>query len=165
VCLPPLQATGKRDSLKRLDGANARWQSKLEGVLDAGFGMHMYVARSALAGGPNLVLTSLFLAIFYRVEQMDLKPLGSHLRLQLDNTTGENKCTAVIGVCAWLVHMGYFQQVTMGFQPKGHTFNELDQAFSPTITQLHQEVVLTPDDLLSFLRQALKPKQVRTRDR
>lgn len=106
----PCQATGKRDTVKKLDGTS-RWQSKLEGVLDAGYGMHMFIARSALGGGPNLVATALVLALFNRVEHSD-RPLGSSLRVQLDNTCGENKCTTIIGVCAWLVHAGHFQQVS-----------------------------------------------------
>ena len=59
----PSQARAKRDKAKSLDCKN-RWQSKIEGVLDAGVGMMAYVAPVFLKGGADLVCTSLMLALF-----------------------------------------------------------------------------------------------------
>lgn len=105
----PTQPRDSRDTIKKFDGA-VRWGSKLEGVLDAGLGMNMYIARAALGSGGNLVCTALLLSLQKHVELG--RPLGRCLRLQLDNTTSENKCATVIGVCAWLVQMCHFQQVS-----------------------------------------------------
>jgi len=52
-------------------------------------------------------------------------------------------------------------QVTIGFQPKGHTFNALDQTFSPTINALHRETLPTVSSLVSFLRRSLRPYSIR----
>eukprot|EP00962_Isochrysis_galbana_P022134 scaffold6571_cov114-Isochrysis_galbana.AAC.1 len=49
----------------------------------------------------------------------------------------------------------------MGFQPKGHTFNALDQTFSPTINALHRETLPTVGSLVSFLRRSLRPYSIR----
>jgi hypothetical protein len=106
----PTQPRDSRDTIKKFDGA-VRWQSKLEGVLDAGLGMNMYIARAALGSGANLVCTALMLSLMKHVELG--RPLGKCLRLQLDNTTSENKCRTVIGTCAWLVHNRHFRQVCM----------------------------------------------------
>lgn len=114
----PTQPRDSRDTIKKFDGA-VRWQSKLEGVLDAGLGMNMYIARAALGSGANLVCTSLILALMKHVELQ--RPLGRCLRLQLDNTTSENKCTTVIGVCAWLVQKRHFRQVDNKPCPRART--------------------------------------------
>lgn len=106
----PTQPRDRRDTIKKFDGA-VRWQSKLEGVLDAGLGMNMYIARSALGSGANLVCTALMLSLMNHVEIG--RPLGRCLRLQLDNTTSENKCRTVLGLCAWLVHKKHFIQVSL----------------------------------------------------
>ena len=49
-----------------MDATN-RWQSKIEGVLDAGLGMMAYVAPSFVGGGANLVCTVLMLALFCHI--------------------------------------------------------------------------------------------------
>eukprot|EP00962_Isochrysis_galbana_P015053 scaffold4312_cov101-Isochrysis_galbana.AAC.1 len=59
-------ARARRDTVKRLAGME-RWQSKLDGVLDAGVGMLIYIARAALCGGANLVCTVLMLTLAHHV--------------------------------------------------------------------------------------------------
>ena len=95
-----------RDVVKSLDGAQ-RWSSKITGAQVAGAGMFAFVARAALGGGSNLVGTALLLTL----GSLNARgiTLGSRLQLILDNTTGENKCNAIIGLLAWLVHWNYFQ--------------------------------------------------------
>jgi hypothetical protein len=92
-----------------LDGTT-RWQSKLEGVPDAGVGMHVFIARAAIGGGATA-------------------PTWSTLHLQLDKTTGENKNATVFGFMALLVHWGVFAEAVVFFMPKStpSTFNLLDQ--------------------------------------
>ena len=91
----PSQARSHRDKAKKLDPQN-RWQSKVEGVLDAGVGMMVYVARTCIGAGPNLVCTVIMLALFCHHKLG--RVLGHVLHLQLDNTTSENKCLCVIAL-------------------------------------------------------------------
>lgn len=154
----PSQPRWKRDVAKRLDGIN-RWQSKVEAVLDAGVGMLVYVARLALGGGPNLVCTVLYLAIAMHVQLG--RPLGHRLHLQLDNTTAENKNRTLIGGVALLVAWGVFHEAVIFFMPVGHTYNELDAAFSPLITSMLRVAVATVSNLLSFITEFLAGKRLR----
>lgn len=135
-----------------MDGTT-RWQSKLEGVLDAGVGMHVFIAHAAIGGGANLVCTVLLLTLLKRVELG--RPLGSILHLQLDNTTGENKNATVFGFMALLVHWGVFNEAVVFFMPKGHTFNLLDQTFGPLINAMKGEVMATMTDMLNMMHRVI----------
>ncbi|KAL3894263.1 MAG: hypothetical protein SGPRY_013857, partial [Prymnesium sp.] len=146
----PSQARWKRDTSKKLDGAR-RWQSKVEGVLDAGVGMMAFVARIALGGGANLVATVLILTLVKHVEIG--RPLGAKLHLQLDNTTAENKNKTLLGTVALLVAWQVFEEATIFYLPVGHTYNELDAAFSPLITALLRRVIETMTGLLEFIQE------------
>lgn len=154
----PSQARAKRDTSKRLDGT-CRWQSKVEGVLDAGVGMFVFVAHMALGGGPNLVATVLLLTLFHHFELG--RPLGGRLHLQLDNTTAENKNNVIIGVAGLLVGWGWFHEVVIFYLPVGHTYNELDAAFGPLISTLLLTVIATIRELLEFISMTLAIKNVR----
>lgn len=183
----PSQARARRDTVKRLDGSS-RWQSKLEGVLDAGVwhphispsedtheglhilmqtclrfgagvGMYIFLAREALGGGPNLVCTVLLLSLRAHINVG--RPLGAKLHLQLDNTTAENKNNTVLGLVALLVAWGVFREASIFFMTVGHTYNELDAAFAPLIDALLSNVVPTISALLEFVPLALSTKRVR----
>lgn len=154
----PHQARARRDTSKKLDGTH-RWQSKVEGVLDAGVGMLAYIAHAALGGGPNLVCTVLLLTLFHHVAVG--RPLGSRLHVQLDNTTAENKNVTLIGVVGLLVAWGWFEEATIFYLPVGHTYNELDAAFGPLINTLLRSVVPTIQALLDFISATLAIKRVR----
>lgn len=154
----PSQARAKRDTSKRLDGT-CRWQSKVEGVIDAGVGMLAYIAHMALGGGPNLVATVLLLTLAHHVEAG--RPLGARLHLQLDNTTAENKNNVIIGVAGLLVAWGWFHEVVIFYMPVGHTYNELDAAFGPLINTLLYTVIATIRELLEFIATTLAIKNVR----
>lgn len=154
----PSQARWKRDTAKRLDGTN-RWQSKVEAALDAGVGMLVYIARVGLGGGPNLVCTVLYLTLMMHVQLG--RPIGRRLHLQLDNTTAENKNHTLMGAVALLLAWGVFNEAVIFFMPVGHTFNELDAAFSPLITSLLRVAVATVSAMITFIREALSGKRVR----
>jgi len=154
----PSQARWKRDTSKKLDGTH-RWQSKVEGVLDAGVGMMVFIARTALGGGGNLTATVLMLSLMHHVKLG--RELGDSLHLQLDNTTAENKNNTLLGCVGLLIAWGVFQEATIFFMPVGHTFNELDAAFSPLIQSLMRRVIPTVQGLISFLEEALAGKRVR----
>ena len=154
----PSQARTQRDKAKKLDPQN-RWQSKVEGVLDAGVGMMAYIARACIGGGANLVCTVMMLALFCH-HKLD-RPLGHVFHLQLDNTTSENKCICVIACVALMVHRGYFLQGRIFFLHVGHTYNDLDQTFSPLITEMLAKVMATISSLIAYLLRKLAVQRIR----
>lgn len=154
----PCQARWKRDTSKKLDG-KGRWQSKLEAVLNAGVGMMVYLCRVSLGCGANLVCTVLFLSLMTHYELG--RPFGRRLHLQLDNTTSENKNSTLIGAVALLVAWGVFDEAVIFFMPVGHTYNELDAAFSPLIQSLVKVALGTVSSLIAFVKEALAGKGVR----
>ena len=119
----------------------------------------VYVASAALGGGANLVCTVLMLALFCHVRLG--RPLGRSLHLQLDNTTAENKNTVVFGVVAWLVQVRIFDEGVIFFMHVGHTYNDLDQTFSPLIEEMMRVVIESLDALLAFLERKLSVQRVR----
>lgn len=121
--------------------------------------MLMYVARAALGGGPNLVCTVLLLTIVTHISLG--RPLGRRLHVQLDNTTAENKNNTLLSFVALLVAWGVFDGATVFFMPVGHTFNELDSAFSPLISAMHATVIPTISAMLSIIGMVLSTKRVR----
>lgn len=154
----PSQARKHRDKAKKLDPQN-RWQSKVEGVLDAGLGMMAYVARSCIGGGANLVCTVLMLSLFCHAKLG--RRLGHVLHVQLDNTTSENKNMTVIALIGLLVYRSHFLQGRLFFMHVGHTYNELDQTFSPLISEMLQMVMPTISSLLDYLLRKLAVQRVR----
>lgn len=121
--------------------------------------MFVFVARAALGGGANLICTVLMLTLAARLALG--RPLGRVLHLQLDNTTSENKNRTLLGFVALLVAWGVFDSATVFFLPVGHTYNELDAAFGPLITNLLKVVIPTISAMLSFIENALASKKVR----
>lgn len=128
-------------------------------VCVAGVGMLMFVARAALGGGPNLVCTVLVLTIATHIALG--RPLGRRLHVQLDNTTAENKNNVLLSLVALFVAWEVFDEATVFFMPVGHTFNELDSAFSPLISSMHATVIPTISAMLAAISSALATKRVR----
>ena len=126
----------------------------MEGVLLAGFGMFAYLAHVHIAAGANLVCTVLMKSLANMVEAG--RPLGSSLRVHVDKTTAENKNGTVIGMCAWLVQAGKFEDVTIFFMPVGHTFNALDQSFRPLIQRICDSTIATVDDVVEVIKDGLR---------
>lgn len=121
--------------------------------------MLVFIARAALGGGPNLVCTVLMLTLAAHVSLN--RPLGRRLHLQLDNTTSENKNKTVLGFVAMLVAWRVFEDATVFFLPVGHTYNELDAAFSPLITAVMQTVIASVSALVAVIELALATKRVK----
>ena len=99
------------------------------------------------------------LALFCHVKLH--RPLGHVLHLQLDNTTSENKCLCVIALVALLVHRRHFLQGRIFFLHVGHTYNDLDQTFSPLITEMLQQIMPTISAMVAFLLRKLAVQRVR----
>lgn len=121
--------------------------------------MHVFLAREALGGGPNLVCTVLLLSLRAHIELG--RPLGTKLHLQLDNTTAENKNSTVLGLVGLLVAWGVFREASIFFMTVGHTYNELDAAFAPLIDAILSNVVPTISSLIELVPVALASKRVR----
>lgn len=121
----------------------------------AGVGMLATVARVALGGGPNLVCTVLMLCLMAMVERGH--PLGARLMLVLDNTTGENKNSTVIGFLACLVEWDWFEEAGFFSQPVGHTYNELDQSFNTLIKRMMQFSIYTVGKMVALIFKFLEP--------
>lgn len=150
----PRQRKIARDIVKTLDGAR-RWMSKITGSQIAGVGMLATVARIALGGGPNLVCTVLMLSLMAMVERGH--SLGARLMLILDNTTGENKNTTVIGFLACLVAWDWFEEAGFFSMPVGHTYNELDQSFNTLIRRMMQYSIYTVSKMIELIFTFLEP--------
>ena len=57
-------------------------------------------------------------------------PLPKILKLQVDNTTKQNKGQFLYGYVDLLVEYGLFERVEVSFLPVGHTHEDIDQFFS-----------------------------------
>ena len=154
----PRQKKVARDVVKSLDNAQ-RWSSKITGAQVAGMGMFAFVARAALGGGPNLTCTVLMVVLSRLVASGFT--LGLRLMLVLDNTTGENKCHAVIAFLGWLVYFDHFREAGFFCMLVGHTFNELDQSFNTLILSMLQYAIYTVSQMVGLIRQFLLPYGIR----
>ena len=57
-------------------------------------------------------------------------PLPPILKLQLDNTTKQNKGQYLFGFLSLLVECGVFKSIEVSYLPVGHTHEDIDQFFS-----------------------------------
>jgi len=78
--------------------------SKLYGVFMYGVGMSCYLVHETIGAGANLSCTCIYLSLLRA--RKEGRPLPQTLHLQLDNTTGENKCWTVFCFAAWIVKKG-----------------------------------------------------------
>lgn len=154
----PRQRRVARDAVKALEGAR-KWSSKISGAQVAGVGMWACIARAALGGGPNLVGTVLLFVLSAMAAEG--AAIGGRLMLILDNTSGENKCDTIIGLLAWLVWLGWFEQTGFFCMLKGHTYNELDQSFNTLIKSMLQYAIYTVSRLAQLMQGFLQPYGVR----
>lgn len=74
-------------------------------------------------------------------------PLPRTLFVQLDNCTRENKNKYLMAYFEVLVALHVFQVVEVGFLPKGHTHEDIDQCFSQTSARLRAHNAITLTDL------------------
>ena len=79
------------------------------------------------------------------------------LFIQVDNCSRENKNKYFMAYAEMLVARGIFLEVQVGFLPRGHTHEDIDQAFSCTSRYLKVHQGITPSELVSCLRKAYHP--------
>ena len=151
----PVQKRAARDVTKRLEMMQ-KWGSKVTGVMVAGWGMMVYLARAGLGSGPNLSLTLLYLTLM-TMTPGELNSLGTRYNLLMDNTGGDNKNAEMIVFIAWLVLTDTFEDGSFFCMLKGHTFTILDQSFNTMISQLLGEVIYTLTALFAHIFAFMRP--------
>ena len=88
----------------------------------------------------------------------DLKRKGGSLppvlKLQLDNTTKQNKGQFLYGYLAMLVEFGVFREVEVSFLPVGHTHEDIDQFFSRVSMYFRHHDVFSREEMSKAVRSA-----------
>ena len=126
----PVQERRARDPVKSLE-TQPKWQTKLMGVMIAGFGMLCFAVRAGLGVGPNLSCTVLYLTLGKLVEFGF--PIGQRVSVLLDNTGEANKNNVMFFFLAWLVLTHKTEEAGCFFMIKGHTYSRIDQSFRTMI--------------------------------
>ena len=150
----PVQKRVARDVTKRLE-TMLKWGSKVTGIMVAGWGMIVYLARAGLGSGANLSCTIMYLTLLQLAEGD--RGLGARYNLLMDNTSGDNKNEVMVVFLGWLVQMDYFQDASFFCQLKGHTFTVLDQSFNTMISQLLGEAIYCMSSLLVHVFKFMQP--------
>ena len=101
----------------------------------------------------NLTI-NILLAIL--VNHFGEKPLTPTMYLQMDNCWRENKNHYVFGFLAYLVALGYFEQIQVTFLPVGHTHEDIDAKFGNFSASLRILNALTMKELISVIKDVLK---------
>ena len=105
-----------------------RFKTHLYGVLVHGHGAWAFTMPDHEQQGHNVTIQALYEVLSdIKKEYGVLPPV---LKLQLDNTTKQNKGQFLFGFLAMLVALGHFNEVEVNFLPVGHTHEDIDQFFS-----------------------------------
>ena len=76
------------------------------------------------------------------------------LKLQLDNTTEQNKGQFLYGYLAMLVEYGVFREIEVSFLPVGHTHEDIDQFFSRVSVYFRHHDVFSREEMTMAIRNA-----------
>lgn len=98
--------------------------------------------------GANHIIETLHRVLSMRAKRGSLPP---ELYIQLDNCTRENKNHFFLSYVEYLVAMGVFDRVEVGYLPVGHTHEDIDQVFSRSAERLRSNDAITLGDLHSEL--------------
>lgn len=150
----PVQPRRSHDTVKSLEGVK-KWQSKIMGIMIAGWGMRAYVARAGLGAGANLSCTVMYLTLMAMVGVG--RQLGATFNILLDNTCADNKNDDVIHFLGWLVLTDVFEEASAFMMIKGHTFSRIDQSFRTMIVKLMSTAVWTVGHLMQLMFRFLAP--------
>ena len=105
-----------------------RFKTHLYGVLAHGHGAWAFTMPDHEQQGHNVTIQALYEVLSdIKKEYGVLPPI---LKLQLDNTTKQNKGQYLFGFLAMLVALGHFNEIEVNFLPVGHTHEDIDQFFS-----------------------------------
>ena len=130
---------------------------KLIGVLEHGTRkrLSLYTMTSEHETGANHIIEALHRTLATKAASSKLQGV---LYLQVDNCTRENKNTFLFCYLECLVAWGVFQEIFVSFLPVGHTYADIDQAFSCTSRRLHSNDAATIEDLHKELRSSFTPE-------
>ena len=78
--------------------------------------------------------------------------------LQMDNCGRENKNRFVLAFCCYLVQLGLFKKIKIGFLMVGHTHEDVDQVFSRFSSWLNRHAAITLDKLINGFSDSYTPK-------
>ena len=78
--------------------------------------------------------------------------------LQMDNCGRENKNRFVLAMCCYLVELGIFQKIKVGFLMVGHTHEDIDQVFSRFSTWLNRHSATTQEKLMTGFETSYTPR-------
>ncbi len=123
---------------------------KLIGLLEHGVNnnLHLYTMTEDHETGANHIIETVHRFINDRRTK---GPLPPKFFVQVDNCSRENKNHFFMAYMESLVALGVFKSVEVGFLPKGHTHEDIDQCFSQTSGRLKIKNAITLADLQSEL--------------
>ncbi len=115
--------------------------------------LHLYTMTEEHKTGANHIIE-----VIHRFlnDRRNRGPLPRTFFVQVDNCTRENKNHYFMAYLQSLVALGIFDTVEVGFLPKGHTHEDVDQCFSQTSCRLKQHNAITLTDLHYQLSHANK---------
>jgi hypothetical protein len=111
-----------------LNDAATRLKMHLYGAIVHGHGAWAFTMPDHEHQGHNTTIQVLHEVLLdIKKKQGFLPPV---LKLQLDNTTKQNKGQFLFGYLAMLLEQGVFEEIELSFLPVGHTHEDIDQFFS-----------------------------------
>ena len=137
-----------RQSVKNIEGCYVK--TYLCGVLVHGWGLWCYLWIDAHhKHDSNQVVTSIMRVLRHVHIARDAQP--PILCIQADNCRRENKNKYLLGLCAILVGLGYFEEVWVGFFLVGHMHSDIDQRFSCISHVLKGDDISLVSELLGLI--------------
>ena len=125
-------------------------KTHLCGVLVHGIGLYADVWIDAHhKHDSNQVITLVMNAICDVKQRKDFLP--PTLKIQVDNTTRENKNIYMFVMCASLVGLGFFQEVHLCFLIVSHTHEDINQRFSVISSVLLRKDIDTLEEMLELV--------------
>ena len=138
-----------QQSVKNIEGRYVK--THLCGVLVHGWGLCCDLWIDAHhKHDSNQVVTSIMKVLKYVHQCRGTLPLI--LSIQADNCAWENKNKYLLGLCAALVGLGYFEEVRVSFLLVGHTHADIDQRFSCISHVLKKDDINSLPELLNLIR-------------
>ena len=115
--------------------------------------LHLFTMTDDHATGANHIVET----VHRFINSQSVKgPLPRTFNVQLDNCSRENKNHFLMAYLESLVALKVFDVVEVGFLPRGHTHDDIDQAFSSTSSRLRVNDAVTLDELHYQLSQTFE---------
>jgi hypothetical protein len=131
-------------------------RTHLTGAIVHGHAVYAFLDFMQWPHDPNLttnLIAQLILLHFTNLNSSGAS-LPRKLYIQLDNTARENKNRCVLSFLSFLVHVGIFDEVQLGFLMVGHTHEDIDALFGNISKWLKRNNALTVPEFISGCKQA-----------